>query len=113
MRQNLVLCIILLLFFLFFFFSGKPKEQELMESETTSSQEMVEVFEMNEAAEGQYLIRDDGHQLMVYDTKLSQALFPTGIKTKELPEGVQDKVRVGIYFNSLEEVYEFLENYSS
>jgi hypothetical protein len=58
------------------------------------------------------LIEEDGH-LLVYYSDNTTLFFDSGIQTKNLPEEVLDKLETGIRFLNDEELYEFLENYSS
>jgi hypothetical protein len=58
------------------------------------------------------ILEEDGH-LLVYYSDNATLFFDSGIQTKNLPEDVLDKLKTGIRFLNEEELYEFLENYSS
>jgi hypothetical protein len=58
------------------------------------------------------IMEEDGH-LLVYYSDNTTLFFDSGIQTKNLPEEVLDKLKTGIRFLNEEELYEFLENYSS
>jgi hypothetical protein len=76
-----------------------------------NTQESVE--SMTQAASGLYCIKESNGYLVVYDTQTNEVYFETGVKISDLPEELQLEVQEGIYFSNPEELYSFLENYSS
>ena len=60
-----------------------------------------------------YYIKDDGEYLVVYDNDTDGVYFETDLKLSDLPVALQDEAQDGICFNNVEELYDFLENYSS
>lgn len=81
----------------------RTKEEE--PEETVESMKDVE-------AERYYLKLEDDY-LAVYNSDTDKIYFETGLKVSDLPEDLQEKAKTGIPFSSLEELYSFLENYSS
>ncbi len=61
----------------------------------------------------QYYIKDDDGRLVVYETKTQSIYAQTSIETDTLPEEIQDHLDTGIFFQTEEELYNFLESYSS
>lgn len=60
-----------------------------------------------------YLVLDDEGYLSVYMNDTDTLYMYTDIKTSELPAALQVEVREGKSFEQLEELYRFLESYSS
>lgn len=60
-----------------------------------------------------YYLKKNGDYLSVYQGNSRDVYFETGIRLSDLPEDIQAEVETGIVFNSLEELFGFLENYSS
>jgi hypothetical protein len=61
----------------------------------------------------QYIIlEEDGHLLVYYSDNMT-VFFDSGILAANLPEAILQKLETGIRFSDEEELYEFLENYSS
>lgn len=61
---------------------------------------------------GFFLLNED-HYVVVYDQSLSYVYMNTGISTKELPQSVQNEIMHMKYIRNEEELYHFLESYSS
>ena len=59
-----------------------------------------------------YLKNDEG-SVCVYDVKTQTLYMDTGIKAKSLPTEIQHELESGIFFATEEELFDFLENYSS
>ena len=55
---------------------------------------------------------EDG-RVAIYDTKKQALYMETSIETRFLPEEIQKELEVGIYFKTDEELFDFLESYSS
>ncbi|MCD7981579.1 MAG: hypothetical protein LUF32_04560 [Clostridiales bacterium] len=62
---------------------------------------------------GSYCLKQEGETLVVYQSGSDEIFFDTGMKVSDLPEEVREDTESGIFFDSLEELYGFLENYSS
>ncbi len=61
----------------------------------------------------QYYIKDEDGRLVVYETKTQDIYAQTGIETETLPVEIQSKLETGIFFQTEEDLYNFLESYSS
>ncbi len=83
---------------------AQAQEQEEAEQSVESMKDIKEAC--------YYLKASDGY-LAVYDSNTDQVYFETGLKPTDLPADLQEKAKTGISFSSLEELYSFLENYSS
>jgi hypothetical protein len=65
--------------------------------------------------EGSYsyiILEEDGHLLVYYSDNMT-VFFDSGIPAGNLPESLLTELETGIRFSDEEELYEFLENYSS
>ena len=60
-----------------------------------------------------YYIKDDDGRLVVYEAKTQSIYAQTGIETNILPVEIQLHLDEGIFFESEEDLYNFLESYSS
>ena len=58
------------------------------------------------------MVEEDGY-LVIYDRKKEKKYDETTILLKNLPKHLQELINNGLYFESEESLYEFLENYSS
>lgn len=62
--------------------------------------------------EGYFLINED-HNVVVYDKTLENVYMSTGIHMEDLPESLQEEIHYMKYVETEEELYNFLESYSS
>lgn len=60
-----------------------------------------------------YILLEDEGQLCVFHPDRTTLYMETGIQTSGLPELTQEALKDGIGFVSEEELFDFLENYSS
>jgi cbb3-type cytochrome oxidase subunit 3 len=58
------------------------------------------------------ILEEDGHLLVYYSDNMT-VFFDSGISAGNLPESLLAELETGIRFSDEEELYEFLENYSS
>lgn len=79
---------------------SKPKQEEM--KETASSETPYE-----------YVIVNDNGYLTVYQKDLKTVYFQTDIPYAELHAELQKKIDQGYLIQDAEELYDFLENYSS
>lgn len=79
---------------------SKPKQEEM--KETASSETPYE-----------YVIVNDNGYLTVYQKDLKTVYFQTDIPYAELHTELQKKIDQGYLIQDAEELYDFLENYSS
>lgn len=61
----------------------------------------------------EFYIKDDHGRLVVYETKTQTLYAQTGIETDTLPMEIQSELNTGLFFQTEEELYNFLESYSS
>lgn len=62
--------------------------------------------------EGFFLVNED-HYVVVYDKSLAHIYMNTGIRTEDLPQALQDEIMRMKYIETENELYNFLESYSS
>ena len=75
-------------------------------------EEVVEVSDGNTSDE-RFLVKEEDGYLVIYDRTAMKRYDETTIQLIDLPERLQEKVTEGLYFTNEEELYAFLENYSS
>ena len=100
--------------------SGTSEEDGLLEmeddsEETSSSGAPDEVIEVSDGKvpEERFLIKEEDGYLVIYDRVAMKRYDETTIQLYDLPERLQELVSEGLYFADEEELYAFLENYSS
>lgn len=82
------------------------------ENNATTQEEVIEVSD-NYASEERFLVREEEGYLVIYDRLTMKRYDETTIQLSELPERLQEQIAEGLYFMDEEELYAFLENYSS
>jgi len=60
-----------------------------------------------------YYIKEQEGRVVVYSIKNKDLYMETGIETFTLPSVIQEKLEEGIFFETEEKLYDFLESYSS
>ena len=83
--------------------------------EQVRNQETGEVREVNLKGDEQvfiYYLWEEGGYVMVYDRD-GNLFEKTSIQTETLPAEIREKLKDGIGLSGQEELYSFLENYSS
>ena len=75
-------------------------------------EETIEVSDSSMTRAGFLVIEEDGY-LVIYDKTAMKRYDETTIRAEGLPERLRLQVEEGIYFINEEELYAFLENYSS
>ena len=95
-------------------------ENELSEKETGftemgSSESQDEVIEVSDGktSDERFLVKEEDGYLVIYDRVAMMRYDETTIQLYDLPERLQELVSDGLYFSDEEELYAFLENYSS
>ena len=78
-----------------------------LEKNNTKQEELVAETELC------YYIKDSEGYVTVYESDQKTVYEYTSILVADLPENVQEQLKEGIKVTSLEQVYGFLENYSS
>ena len=100
--------------------ASESLEERLSENETVSeetsslgtSDEVIEVSDGN-ASDERFLVKEEDGYLVIYDRVAMMRYDETTIQLYELPERLQELISDGLYFMDEEELYAFLENYSS
>lgn len=60
-----------------------------------------------------YMIYQDGERLTVYESDSATVFMETDILVEQLPEDVRNQLDLGVGIRTEEELYDFLESYSS
>lgn len=60
-----------------------------------------------------YMIYQDGERLTVYESDSVTVFMETDILVDELPENMREQLKLGVGISTEEELYDFLESYSS
>ena len=107
------------------FFSGTLKKQNVYEKQIalleeeniqlskieTKTQDVKESLNVVEPYE--YILLEEKGYVAVYHTDRKTLYASTDILVSELPEELQKEIEKGKYISSEEQLYNFLENYSS
>ncbi len=94
--------------------SGNDETKENSTASTQkSSTDNTTVESMNNLKEEKYYVKVSGEYLSVYFSDTDRLYFETSLKVSDLPEYLRKDAVNGISFSSLENLYSFLENYSS
>lgn len=101
---------VLLLTFAYQYSYQKAREQADAQTEERRQTQMIPADVTKK--EGYYLLEEKGY-LVVYASDRKTVYEYTDIAFDELPSAVRDEIRYGKYIRSQEELYGFLENYSS
>lgn len=89
----------------------KPKENQISTENEISSEETITISQ--EYVSCPYYIQEENGRLVVYETKTQKCFMETGIEIYTLPLDIQEKLEGFIFFQTEEELYDFLESYSS
>jgi hypothetical protein len=89
-----------------------PMPEAVSEAATEIQEEATAESMMLQKKEG-FLILEKEHRLVVYDSYAEELLFETNILYRDLPEAVQKAADLGIYLANEQELFDFLESYSS
>ncbi len=76
------------------------------------SEKLIEVSENHLSGE-RFLVTEEYGYLVIYDRLAMKQYDETTIRLQDLPKEMQGMVIDGLYFLNEEELYAFLENYSS
>ena len=88
-------------------------DENVTEPASNSGTDHTTVESMNNLKEEKYYIKVSGDYLSVYFSDTGRLYFETSLKVSDLPEYLRKDAVNGISFSSLENLYSFLENYSS
>lgn len=92
--------------------TAKTAEPELIPQTQEKEMDAIDVSDSNVDDERFFVIEEEGY-LAVYDRLTMKRYDETTIQVQDLPERLREKVKEGLYFMNEEELYAFLENYSS
>ncbi len=98
-----LILIILILLFTLYKVSYENAAEEEEKQHTVDSKKTEEC----------YYIKDNDGLVTVYMHDMVTVYEYTSILTEELPEEIQEELKSGIKVNTIQEIYGFLENYSS
>ena len=127
MKKTLSICIFCVILFVGFWsvlniLSPKEESKEL-ESEKRvensskgfkQSENIPSSVETNkEVTYYKYMIYQDGERLTVYESDSITVFMETDILVDELPENMREQLKLGVGISTEEELYDFLESYSS
>ena len=89
--------------------------QNSTENSTMSTEEKStnSITSSNEYVNYYFCAKNDNGRVSIYDVKTQSLYMETGIEISLLPEDIQRELEVGIYFKTDEELFDFLESYSS
>ena len=127
MKKTLSICIFCVILFMGFWIVWNilsPKEESIeLESEKRvensskgfkQSENIPSSAETNkEVTYYKYMIYQDGERLTVYESDSITVFMETDILVEELPEDMREQLKLGIGICTEEELYDFLESYSS
>ena len=127
MKKTLSICIFCVILFMGFWIVWNilsPKEESIeLESEKRvensskgfkQSENIPSSVETNkEVTYYKYMIYQDGERLTVYESDSITVFMETDILVEELPEDMREQLKLGVGISTEEELYDFLESYSS
>ena len=80
---------------------------------STDEKSTDSITSSNEYVNYYFCAKNEDGRVAIYDTKTQTLYMETSIETRFLPEEIQKELEVGIYFKTDEELFDFLESYSS
>lgn len=89
----------------------EERAYEVSENLLHLSEEMIS--ENEKYHQGKFWVKNEEGYLVIYDCETMKRYDETAILVQNLPESWQQKLAEGLYFTDEQELYEFLENYSS
>lgn len=121
MKRTLSICILLLLalacviiFLLsinYVFERGEHGAEDLaIETEEKGSEALESNLELDAY---QYILVEEDGQIIVYKSDNTTLYLETGIRIEDLPEEERNRIESGIRFENEQELFDFLESYSS
>lgn len=122
MKRQLSICICLsitlILFGIFFIKSQNEDNQKNLEldysnTQTETNEKTQSITSSNEYKNYYFYAKNEDGHIFIYDIKSQTLYMETGIETDSLPLEIQENLEAGIYFENEEQLYSFLESYSS
>lgn len=104
---------VILLAWLYIKFNNEtqPKKEKITTENDVSKEQSVTISQ--EYISCPYYIKEEYGRLVVYESKNQEIYMETSIETYTLPTEIKEKLETGIFFQTEEELYDFLESYSS
>ena len=94
--------------------SINPSKNSTENSSTSTNEKSTEsITSSNEYVNYYFCAKNENGRVVIYDTKTLTLYMETGIETELLPTEIQKELVSGIYFKTDEELFDFLESYSS
>ena len=94
--------------------SINPPENSTENSTLSTEEKSTDsITSSNEYVNYYFCAKNEDGRVAIYDTKTQTLYMETSIETRFLPEEIQKELEVGIYFKTDEELFDFLESYSS
>jgi len=106
-----ILLIVMVLFYIKIYNNRKPIADEITTEQNITKEDAIEISKRYENYA--YYAKEEAGRVVVYSTKNQNLMMETGIQTYLLPTAIQEKLKDGIFFETEEDLYDFLENYSS
>lgn len=92
----------------------QPKKEGKTGQITTEMETEDNVIEISkEFTNYKYFVVEEDGRLTVYETATKEIFMETDIQIRTLTEQLQKNLRNGIYFETEEDLFDFLESYSS
>lgn len=123
MKRQISICIILavIVIILALFYiklnneSNPDNRQNSTENSTVSTEDKSteSIISSNEYINYYFCAKNDNGRVSIYDVKTQTLYMETGIETSLLSEEMRMELESGIYFKTEEELFDFLESYSS
>lgn len=92
-------------------------DRKLMEKEINTEEQAGQIEESitisQEYISYKFYIKNEDGRIVVYSTKTKEWAMETGIEVYTLPEDIKENLDIGIFFETEEDLYDFLESYSS
>lgn len=122
MKRQISICIFLAIIVIVLTLLYIKFNNETGKNETENHTEQVEnatenntqsITSSNEYVTYYFYAKNDNGRISIYDVKTQTLYMETGIEVGLLTEELQQALESGIYFKTEEELYDFLESYSS
>ena len=89
----------------------QPKENLISTENDTTKEQSITISQ--DYIPYKYFLEVRDGKLVVLKSKTQEFFMETSIEFSALPTDIQENVEVGIYFKTEQELYDFLESYSS
>ena len=114
MKKALSICIFCVILFMGFWSVLNILRVENSSKGFKQSENIPSSVETNkEVTYYKYMIYQDGERLTVYESDSVTVFMETDILVDELPEDMREQLKLGVGISTEEELYDFLESYSS